>query len=247
MCLEEKLMPVQYVIEEWDFCGLTLKVKPPVFIPRPETECLVDLVLLELATKEKVDWQSLSQASSPIFLEIGCGSGAITLSLLHFFKQGFAVAVDKSPEAVSLTRENAERLCLHHRLQELQLNILSDAPELARICKAVDVIVSNPPYIFHEDMPGLMPEILRYEDHDALDGGVDGMKVIKPILLVASKVLKEYGKVFLEVDPRHPVMIENWLQECPRLQLSYLATHQDLYGKSHLEIPVGGQFPSTPL
>ncbi|XP_062924280.1 MTRF1L release factor glutamine methyltransferase isoform X2 [Mobula hypostoma] len=224
-------MPVQYVIEEWDFCGLTLKVKPPVFIPRPETECLVDLVLLELATKEKVDWQSLSQASSPIFLEIGCGSGAITLSLLHFFKQGFAVAVDKSPEAVSLTRENAERLCLHHRLQELQLNILSDAPELARICKAVDVIVSNPPYIFHEDMPGLMPEILRYEDHDALDGGVDGMKVIKPILLVASKVLKEYGKVFLEVDPRHPVMIENWLQECPRLQLSYLATHQDLYGK----------------
>ncbi|XP_051875060.1 MTRF1L release factor glutamine methyltransferase [Pristis pectinata] len=149
-------MPVQYVIEEWDFCGLTLKVKPPVFIPRPETEGLVDLMLSELATEEKFHWQSFNRLSDPLFLEIGCGSGAIILSLLHFFKQSSAVAVDKSPEAVALTRENAERLCVSHRLQELQLNITSDACELSRICGAVDVIVSNPPYVFHEDMSGLM-------------------------------------------------------------------------------------------
>ncbi|XP_069798437.1 MTRF1L release factor glutamine methyltransferase [Narcine bancroftii] len=223
-------MPVQYVIEEWDFCDLTLKVKPPVFIPRPETEGLVDLIVSEL-TKEKAPWQSFNSAFSPFFLEIGCGSGAIILSLLHFFKQSFAVAVDKSPEAVNLTRENAERLCVHHRLQEFQLNVLSDAYEVARVCGAVDVIVSNPPYVFHEDMSELMPEILRYEDHGALHGGVDGMDIIRPILHLASIVLKEHGKIFLEIDPRHPVMIENWLQECPRLQLRYQATHQDLYGK----------------
>ncbi|XP_078269962.1 MTRF1L release factor glutamine methyltransferase isoform X2 [Rhinoraja longicauda] len=175
-------MPIQYVIEEWDFRDLTLKIKPPVFIPRPETESL-------------------------------------------------AMAVDKSPEAVKLTRENAERLGVLHRLRELQLNVISDACELIRVCGAVDVIVSNPPYVFHEDMAGLMPDILRYEDHDALNGGVDGMDVIRAILNLASKVLKDNGKVFLEVDPRHPVMIENWLQEYPKLQLSYQATHQDLYGK----------------
>ncbi|XP_067854536.1 MTRF1L release factor glutamine methyltransferase isoform X2 [Heptranchias perlo] len=175
-------MPVQYVIEEWDFRDLTLKIKPPVFIPRPETESR-------------------------------------------------AVAVDKSADAVTLTRENAERLCVQHRLQESQLNIISDSQELARVCGSVDVIVSNPPYVFHEDMSGLMPEILRYEDHEALDGGADGMDVIRAILLFAPNVLRDHGKVFLEVDPRHPEMIQNWLQEWPSLRLIYRSTHRDICGK----------------
>ncbi|XP_072329090.1 MTRF1L release factor glutamine methyltransferase isoform X2 [Scyliorhinus torazame] len=199
-------VPVQYVIEEWDFRDLTLKIKPPVFIPRPETEELVSLVLSELAEEEdvlfsvgKTRWQNSQQAAHPLFLEIGCGSGAIVLSLLHFFKQSRAVAVDKSPEAVELTRQNAERLCVQHRLQELQLDVLSDSQKLTRICGLVDVIVSNPPYLFHEDMSGLMPEILN--------------------------------KVFLEVDPRHPEMIQNWLQERASLRLTYRATHWDICGK----------------
>uniref|UniRef100_UPI00398F147F MTRF1L release factor glutamine methyltransferase isoform X2 n=1 Tax=Pristiophorus japonicus TaxID=55135 RepID=UPI00398F147F len=200
-------MPVQYVIEEWDFRDLTLKMKPPVFIPRPETEELICLVLSELAKEEDVSfsvekarWQNFHQAAGLQFLEIGCGSGAITLSLLRFFKQSRAVAVDKSPEAVNLTRENAERLGVQHRLQELQLNIISDSQKLARVCGSMDIIVSNPPYVFHEDMSGLMPEIL--------------------------------SKVFLEVDPRHPEMIQNWLQEYSSLRLTYRATHQDICGKS---------------
>ncbi|XP_072437947.1 MTRF1L release factor glutamine methyltransferase isoform X1 [Chiloscyllium punctatum] len=231
-------MPVQYVIEEWDFCDLTLKIKPPVFIPRPETEELVSLVVSELAEEEDVlfsaedaHWQNSHRAARPVFLEIGCGSGAIVLSLLHFFKQSYAVAVDKSAEAVNLTRQNAERLCVQHRLQALQLNVISDSQKLARICGSVDVIVSNPPYVFHEDMPGLIPDILRYEYYDALDGGADGLKVIRAILQLAPTVLKDHGKVFLEVDPRHPEMIQNWLQECADMQLTYRATHRDFCGK----------------
>ncbi|XP_048403446.2 MTRF1L release factor glutamine methyltransferase isoform X1 [Stegostoma tigrinum] len=231
-------MPVQYVIEEWDFCDLTLKIKPPVFIPRPETEELVSLVVSELAEEEDIlfsvenaHWQNSHRAARPLFLEVGCGSGAIVLSLLHFFKQSYAVAVDKSTEAVNLTRQNAERLCMQHRLQALQLNVISDSQKLTRICGSVDVIVSNPPYVFHEDMFGLMPEILRYEDCDALDGGADGLKIIKAILQLAPTVLKNRGKVFLEVDPRHPEMIQNWLQTCTGLQLTYRATHRDICGK----------------
>ncbi|XP_078066079.1 MTRF1L release factor glutamine methyltransferase isoform X2 [Mustelus asterias] len=231
-------VPVQYVIEEWDFRDLTLKMKPPVFIPRPETEELVNLVLSEfteeedvLFSVEKTRWQNSQQAAPALFLEIGCGSGAIVLSLLHVFKQSCAVAVDKSPEAVDLTRQNAERLCVQHRLQELQLDVLSDSQKLTWICGSVDVIVSNPPYVFHEDMSGLMPEILRYEDHDALDGGADGLDVIKAILQLAPTVLKDHGKVFLEVDPRHPEMIQNWLQEHSSLRLTYRATHWDFCGK----------------
>ncbi|XP_067908207.1 MTRF1L release factor glutamine methyltransferase isoform X2 [Heterodontus francisci] len=231
-------MPVQYVIEEWDFRDLTLKIKPPVFIPRPETEELVSLVLSELAKEEDVSfsvekarWQNSHQTPGPRFLEIGCGSGAIILSLLHFFQHSRAVAVDKSLDAVSLTRENSERLCVQHRLQELQFDIISDSRKLAWICGSVDVIISNPPYVFHEDMSRLMPEILRYEDHDALDGGADGLDVIRAILQLAPTVLKDHGKVFLEVDPRHPEMIQNWLQECASLRLTYRATHWDTCGK----------------
>ncbi|XP_038668190.1 MTRF1L release factor glutamine methyltransferase isoform X1 [Scyliorhinus canicula] len=239
LCLKRlQHVPVQYVIEEWDFRELTLKMKPPVFIPRPETEELVSLVLSELAEEEdvlfsvgKTRWQNSQQAYHPLFLEIGCGSGAIVLSLLHFFLQSRAVAVDKSQEAVDLTRQNAERLCVQHRLQELQLDVLSDSQKLTRICGPVDVIVSNPPYLFHEDMSGLMPEILKYEDHDALDGGADGLDVIKAILQLASTVLKDHGKIFLEVDPRHPEMIQNWLQERASLRLTYRATHWDICGR----------------
>eukprot|EP00062_Callorhinchus_milii_P006123 gi/632946327/ref/XP_007888504.1/ PREDICTED: hemK methyltransferase family member 1 isoform X1 [Callorhinchus milii] len=226
-------MPVQFVIEEWDFCDLTLKMKPPVFIPRPETEDLVSIVLSkEDDSTEETPWQSSLQTDARyLFLEIGCGSGAITMCLLQHFKQSHAVAVDKSAEAVALTRENAERLCVQHRVREYQLDVISDSQELATVCGPVDAIVSNPPYVFHEDMSELAAEILRYEDLSALDGGTEGMDVIRAILQLAPTVLKHHGKVFLEVEPRHPEMIQAWLQNQPAPGLTYRATHKDHCGK----------------
>ncbi|XP_052632893.1 MTRF1L release factor glutamine methyltransferase isoform X6 [Harpia harpyja] len=95
----------------------------------------------------------------------------------------------------------------------------------------IDFIVSNPPYVFHEDMASLDAEILCYEDLDALDGGDDGMRVIKTILALAPSLLKDSGSVFLEVDPRHPDMVENWLQAHPNLLLILRAIHKDFCGK----------------
>uniref|UniRef100_A0A8C3F9P5 HemK methyltransferase family member 1 n=1 Tax=Chrysemys picta bellii TaxID=8478 RepID=A0A8C3F9P5_CHRPI len=91
-------MPVQYVLGEWDFRELTLKMRPPVFIPRPETEELVSLVLEE----------ELQRSGSPAVL-IGCGSGAIALSLLSKLPKSRVIAVDKEEAAVNLTKENAQR------------------------------------------------------------------------------------------------------------------------------------------
>ncbi|KAI3369384.1 hypothetical protein L3Q82_007625 [Scortum barcoo] len=123
-------MPVQYVIEEWDFRDLTLKMRPPVFIPRPETEELVELVLTDLERKPSngVDDHHVT------CLEVGCGSGAISLSLLKRLPQLKAIALDQSQDAVDLTRENA--------------------------ISTVSAVVSNPPYLFSEDMTSLEPEIL---------------------------------------------------------------------------------------
>ncbi|XP_025060126.1 hemK methyltransferase family member 1 isoform X2 [Alligator sinensis] len=175
-------MPVQYVLGEWDFQDLTLKMRPPVFIPRPETESQV-------------------------------------------------IAVDKEVAAVNLTRENAQRFQLEHRLRLFHHDVSSSSWEQLLPWGPVDIIISNPPYVFHEDMAHLAAEILRYENLDALDGGNDGMRVIKRILELAPYILKNCGSVFLEVDPRHPEMVENWLQSRPDLFLSLCATHKDFCGK----------------
>ncbi|NXH19830.1 HEMK1 methyltransferase, partial [Bucco capensis] len=226
-------MPVQYVLGEWDFQDLTLKMRPPVFIPRPETEDLVSLVV------EKESWKcgknsglcSPVPVPHPVILEIGCGSGAIALSLLCKLPQSQVIAMDKEEAAVDLTRENAHRLQLQERLHVLHLDVSYGSAKQLLLWGPIDYIVSNPPYVFHGDMASLDAEILRYEDLDALDGGDDGMKVIKTILTLAPSLLKDSGSVFLEVDPRHPDMVENWLQAQASLPLVLHAVHKDFCGK----------------
>ncbi|XP_071960584.1 MTRF1L release factor glutamine methyltransferase-like isoform X3 [Antedon mediterranea] len=179
-------MPLQYVIGEWDFRELTLTMAPPVFIPRPETEVLVDQIKDYQLTKVNNDNMS--------FLEIGCGSGAISLSLLQEFPNASAVAIDSSNDAVKLTLEN---------------------------CK------SNPPYVFTDDMDKLQPEISRYEDHSALDGGIDGLNVIKRIIHLARFVLKPSGVIWFETDSKHPQMIKNWLEKQPQMNVKYITSFTD--------------------
>lgn len=211
-----KSMPVQYVIEEWDFRDITLKMRAPVFIPRPETEELVEIVLSDL-----------QKASGPLStLEVGCGSGAISLSLLQGLPQLSAVALDQSENAVNLTKENAKRLGLENRLQIHHLDILKDTESVLSHCSAVSALVSNPPYLYTEDMASLQPEILRFEDPAALDGGADGLVVIKKVLVLASQILQSHGRLYLEVDPRHPPLIRRWA-ESNLEELRYVETKQD--------------------
>ncbi|XP_042563819.1 MTRF1L release factor glutamine methyltransferase isoform X2 [Clupea harengus] len=219
-------MPVQYVIEEWDFRDITLKMKPPVFIPRPETEELVSLVLADLevlAASRDMD--------TVRFLEVGCGSGAISLSLLHSLKQIRGVALDQSAQAVALTRENAQSLGLLDRLKVSQVDVFKDADWLVETCSPVEVLVSNPPYLFTEDLDSLEPEVRRFEDRAALDGGKQGHCVIDQILALAPRLLTEKGRVYLEVDPRHPDIIQTRLKERV-LGLEYVKTHYDFTNRA---------------
>uniref|UniRef100_A0A8C6T2R5 peptide chain release factor N(5)-glutamine methyltransferase n=1 Tax=Neogobius melanostomus TaxID=47308 RepID=A0A8C6T2R5_9GOBI len=209
-------MPVQYVIEEWDFRDITLKMRPPVFIPRPETEELVEIVLSDLQKK-----------SGPLcMVEVGCGSGAISLSLLKGLPQLKAVALDQSENAVNLTKENALRLGLENRLEIYHFDILKDAATVLSHCSGVSAMVSNPPYLYTEDMSSLQPEILCYEDPAALDGGADGLALIKQVLILASQILLNHGRLYLEVDPRHPPLIQRWA-ESHLEELQYVVTKQD--------------------
>ncbi|KAK2889427.1 hypothetical protein QQF64_028415 [Cirrhinus molitorella] len=211
-------MPVQYVIQEWDFRDLTLKMKAPVFIPRPETEELVSLVLEDLRLIRGTDLRCL---------EVGCGSGAISLSLLRSIPQLRVFALDQSQAAVCLTGENANRLGLQDRLDVHHLDVIKDADTILSKCEPIDFLVSNPPYLLSQDMETLQTEILRFEDHSALDGGLDGLSVIRPILALSSKLLTQRGRVYLEVAPCHPPVIQQLIEE-EMLELLYLETRCDL-------------------
>ncbi|KAM4612589.1 MTRF1L release factor glutamine methyltransferase isoform 2-T2 [Polymixia lowei] len=217
-------MPVQYVIGEWDFRDLTLKMRPPVFIPRPETEELVELVLADLQLRQETGVRAEAQH---ICLEVGCGSGAISLSLLKSLPRLRAIALDQSQDAVDLTRENALSLGLQDRLQIHHIDVIKGADTVVSLYDSISTLVSNPPYLFLEDMTSLEPEILRFEDHAALDGGKDGLTVIRQILTLAPKLLSNHGRVYLEVDPRHPPVIQQWVEEHVE-ELLYVETRHDI-------------------
>lgn len=191
-------MPVQYLLGNWDFHSITLDLRPPVFIPRPETEQLVDVVLDRLAPGPRH------------LLEVGPGSGAVSLALLSARTDLTVTAVERTLAAVELTRHNAAVLGLQDRLAVLHCRV-----EEVELTGSYDAVVSNPPYILRKDLSRLQPEIHVYEDLRALDGGPEGLDVILPILDLAAKLLhgKETAFVALEVDPCHPHILPDKLVE----------------------------------
>jgi release factor glutamine methyltransferase len=193
--------PVQYILGDWDFHELTLQMRAPVLIPRPETEQLVEMVLA-------------AHGDNPALrlLDVGCGSGAIGLALLNKLPQATCVAIDIREAAVALSSENAALVGVGGRYSALHV---PEGIAAFTSTEPFDVIVSNPPYIPAPDMPGLAPEVRQNEDHAALCGGTDGADVIRDLLRVAPRLLRAGGPcaIWLEVDPSHPRLLERWLRE----------------------------------
>ena len=152
--------PLQYIIGEWDFdCLRSLQCRPPVLIPRPETELLVALAAPLVATA----------GPHPHFLELGVGSGAVTAALLTRTPTATAVGVDLSQAALGLAQENYMRFGVAGRAS-LELGDAGSFA-LAPGARPFDVVVANPPYIPAWEMPSLEPEVRGHEDVGALAGG----------------------------------------------------------------------------
>lgn len=176
--------PVAYILGRRDFFKITLNVTPAVLVPRPETEVLVDAVLEELA-----------EDTSARLLDIGTGSGAIALALLHEREKLTAVATDVSAEALEVARGNAEELGLSDRV-ELREGSLFD---LLNEGEAFDIVASNPPYIAEAEMDGLMPDVRKFEPRDALTPGGDGLSVIRELIEGAGEWTKPGGRLLVEI------------------------------------------------
>lgn len=139
--------PLQYILGDWDFRRLTLEMRAPVLIPRPETEELVGLALAA--------WPRPA-ARACRFLDIGCGTGAVALALLDELPASSGVAIDVDPAAVALTARNSARLALAERL-----SVMHTAFEQMPVpAQPFDLIVSNPPYLSAHDMAHRQPELL---------------------------------------------------------------------------------------
>ena len=174
-----KREPLQYILGTQEFRGLDFVVNRAVLIPRHDTEVLVE--------------EALKRASAgSAILDIGVGSGCITVSLAHALPEAEVWGVDTSPEALAVARSNAEHLGVTVHLVEGSLfEPFAD--------KAFDLIVSNPPYIPTADLATLQPEVKDYEPCGALDGGSDGLDFYRTIVPAAPAYLNRKGRLLVEV------------------------------------------------
>ncbi|MGC9143969.1 HemK/PrmC family methyltransferase [Hydrogenobaculum sp.] len=150
-------MPLQYAIGKWWFFGHEFIIEPPVLIPRPETE-----ILVEKAVEIVKDYQ--------IGFEPFVGSGIVSISLLKYYPHLKMIATDINEKACELTLKNAKL----HKVEDRLLVICSDVAKAIKIEK-VDFLVANPPYIPTKALNTLEKSVLEYEDIKALDGKEDGL------------------------------------------------------------------------
>ena len=184
--------PLQYITGVQEFWSLAFRVDPRVLIPRPETELLVEKAVA--LCREKQD----AGAPPSEILEIGTGSGAISISLAKEVPYAVIWATDISAAALDVARANAETHGVSHRITFLKGNLWDPLqPSNPRF----DLILSNPPYIATDEFKELQPEVRDFEPRVALDGGEKGMSHIEHILREAPRFLSSGGWLALEMAP----------------------------------------------
>lgn len=183
-CIERRRNrePVSQILGQWEFWSLPIYVTAATLTPRPDTETLVQAALDLLPGRE-----------APLrLLDLGTGSGCLLLALLHELPAARGLGIDRSPEALAVARRNAAALGLADRAQFA----LGDWAE--GLNGSFDLIVSNPPYIPQDEIPGLMPEVSRHEPRIALDGGSDGLDCYRQLAPQIAARLAPGGQALLE-------------------------------------------------
>jgi release factor glutamine methyltransferase len=205
-------VPTQHLTGEAGFRRLVINVEPGVFVPRPETESLVD-VALEL----------LRGVHRPVVVDVGTGTGAVALSIADEVPGVRVLAIDRSADAVSLARRNAEELDLSVDVR--QGDLLDRVPVELR--GAVDLVVSNPPYVDPAEAAALPPEVLA-DPPLALFGGLD---VYQRLFDQARTWLRTGGGLAVEVDPRSAADVADVAARAGYLQVSIA---RDLAGRDRV-------------
>lgn len=190
--------PVAYITGHKEFWSLDFLVTPAVLIPRPETETLIEAVL-----------QVFKPETENRCLEVGVGSGAITISLARELPQTRWVGVDISAAALAVARENARRHGVAARLHLLQGDLLS----AIKAGSGFALLVANLPYVPRPVWEGLPKDIKEFEPREALLGGENGLDLIRPLLQAAPGILRPGGWLALEVADGQAPKVEELLEK----------------------------------
>ena len=176
-----KSEPIAYITKNKEFRSINLFVDKNSLILRPETELLIDPII------------SIFKRKKILFLDIGVGTGCIIFSILNEMKQSRGVGIDKCKKTILNAKRNLIKLNLNTRAKLLHKSIC-DLPFYK-----FDLIISNPPYIIKRDIRGLSDDIRKYEPIFALDGGNDGLDVIRKVIYKSKYILKKNGILALEI------------------------------------------------
>jgi len=173
--------PLAYILKEKEFWSKKFEVNESTLVPRPETELMLEK-LIKIYKDKKIN-----------LLDIGTGSGCILISLLSELKNSIGVGIDISTEALKIAKKNAKK----HKINNKIFFYNKSFTEIYD--RKFDLIVSNPPYLLTKDIRNLQEDIKRFEPLIALDGGNDGLDVIKKVIYKAKYILKFNGMLALEI------------------------------------------------
>ena len=223
--------PIQYILGQWDFLDYTLQVRAPLLCPRPETEELVlhverdfrDKYFSEVAMDEENEKDEGPQKHR--ILDIGCGTGAIGISLCHRLGGNVNVdAIDIDPIAVQVSNLNAQRI-----LGVNQASFRTEQCDIANfVSSGYSMVVSNPPYIPRCDMATLEENVVNFEHDSGLCGGEDGLDVVREIIRKLPSLCLSGASCWMEVDPSHPAMIKELLRDND--VVDYQGSYKDIFG-----------------
>lgn len=175
--------PLAYILQEWDFCGMTLNVTKHTLIPRDDTMAVTNLAIRRTMFLEQ----------NPRILDLCTGTGCIGLAIANRVKDARVTLCDVSPEALDVAKQNAAKLSL--RVTCVLADVMQQPPSYIR---NYDMIVSNPPYITAEEMKQLPDSVRNYEPTLALYGGEDGLDFYRAIVKNYTPVLKPEGYICFE-------------------------------------------------
>lgn len=181
--------PVQYIIGKTNFYSIEMKVDRRALIPRPETEILAEAVIEHCRTY-------LSQREVVRVLDIGTGSGCISIAVAKFVKNSIVTAIDTSSDALDLAKENAASTGTAEKITFAQMDFLG--LENNPFGSGFDILVSNPPYVSETEVTSLPEDIREFEPVKALSDGRDGLTFFRKISEAAPALLRDGGWVFVE-------------------------------------------------
>lgn len=190
--------PVAYLVGHREFFSLDFLVQPGVFIPRPDTEVLVMAALDALQGRE-----------APRVLDLCTGTGCVPIAIARNSPSARLTAVELSQTALETARSNIEKHGLTQRIELLQGDLFAPLPEGA----AFDIITSNPPYVQHDEIARLAADIRDHEPRMALDGGADGLDVIRQLVKQSPDYLIPGGWLMFELSPEQAPAAVEFMEE----------------------------------